>query len=189
MVIHTDRLTILQGLFCNFEAALDKTSAPNHGVLDTHRKNEARKVLKAECRVFVMGYITYNPDVTDDDRREMGTPIHSKTRNPAPIPADRPIIGTSAVDNRKIAVVLRDLATGKRGKPQNVHGAEIVFEIRDDPPAVGEDLRNSTVVTVTKKVYVFAEYERSKHVYFAARWENGSTKEGPWSDIVSAIIP
>jgi hypothetical protein len=70
-----------------------------------------------------------------------------------------------------------------------VHGAEILYEIRDEPPATAEDLRHSSFATKTRMVYTFTEAERGKKVYFAARWENTRGEKGPWSDVVSAIIP
>jgi hypothetical protein len=189
MAIAAGTLSALEPLLAAYETAFAKMADPNHGVLDTQRKNETRDALKTAIRAFVMGYITYNPNVTDDDRREMGTPIHSKTRTRAPIPATRPIIDTAAVDNRQVAVYLRELAGDKRGKPVKVHGAQILYEIRDEPPAVAEDLRHSSFATITTMVYTFTEAERGKRVYFAARWENSGGKKGPWSDVISAIIP
>jgi hypothetical protein len=40
-----------------------------------------------------------------------------------------------------------------------------------------------------RMLYTFTEAERGKRAYFVARWESNSNKKGPWSDIVSAIIP
>jgi hypothetical protein len=189
MSIAAGTLTALQPLLTAYQTAFEKMADPNHGVLDTQRKNEARDALTTALRAFVMGYITYNPSVTDDDRREMGAPIHDKTHSPAPVPTSRPIIDTAAVDNRQVAVDLRELAGDKRGKPAGVHGAEILYELRDDPPATAEDLRHSSFATKTRMVYTFTEAERGKKVYFAARWENTRGEKGPWSDVVSAIIP
>jgi hypothetical protein len=189
MGIAAGTLAPLQPLLAAYETAFEKMADPNHGALDTQRKNETRNALKTAIRAFVMGFITYNPSVTDDDRREMGTPIHDKVHTPAPIPATRPIIDTAAVDNRQVAVDLREAGGNKRGKPAGVHGAEILYEIRDEPPAVAEDLRHSSFATKTRMLYTFTEADRGKRVYFAARWENTSGKKGPWSDVVTAIIP
>jgi hypothetical protein len=189
MGIDTGALTPLNPLFSAYQDALEQMADPNHGALDTQRKNEARDALTTELRSFVMGFITYNPKVTDDDRREIGTPIHDKVRTPAPVPTSRPIIETAALDNRQVAVDLRELAGDKRGKPDGVHGAEILYEIRDEPPVVAEDLRHSSFATKTQMVYTFTEAERGKKVYFAARWENARGEKGPWSDVISAIIP
>jgi hypothetical protein len=189
MGIAAGTLAPLEPLLTTYQEAFEKMADPNHGVLDTQRKNEARDALTTALRSFVMGFITYNPKVTDDDRREMGTPIHDKVHTPAPIPATRPIIDTAAVDNRQVAVDLRELDGDKRGKPAGMHGAEILYEIRDDAPALAEDLRHSSFATKTRMVYTFTEAERGKKVYFAARWENTRGEKGPWSDVVSAIIP
>jgi hypothetical protein len=32
-------------------------------------------------------------------------------------------------------------------------------------------------------------YLPAKEADFAARWENGAAKKGPWSEILSAVIP
>jgi hypothetical protein len=189
MAIPAGAIGVLQPLLAEFETAFEKMADPNHGKLDTQRKNETRDALKTATRAFVMGYITYNPNVTDDDRREMGTPIHSKTHTPAPIPKERPIIDTVAVDNRQIAVDIREISGDKRGKPAGMHGVEILLEVRDDAPPLAEDLRHSTFTTRMRMVHTFTEAERGKRVYFVARWESNSNKKGPWSDIISAIIP
>jgi hypothetical protein len=170
MAIATGTLTPLDTLLTAYQEAFEKMADPNHGVLDTQRKNEARDALTTALRSFVMGYITYNPNVTDDDRREMGTPIHDKTHTAAPVPTTRPVIDTAAVDNRQVAVDLRELDGDKRGKPDGVHGAEILYEIRDAPPALAADLRHSSFATKTRMVYTFTEAERGEKVYFAARY-------------------
>lgn len=45
-------------------------------------------------------------------------------------------------------------------------------------------LKNSPAHTLT-----FDENQRGKTVYFALRWENTRGEKGPWSQIVSSIIP
>jgi hypothetical protein len=38
-------------------------------------------------------------------------------------------------------------------------------------------------------VLTFREEDRGKTVYMAGCWKTGTQKEGPWSAIISAIIP
>jgi hypothetical protein len=54
------------------------------------------------------------------------------------------------------------------GKPAKVHGLECRRVIADTPPAKIEEL---------------------VHLESAARWENGTAKKGPWSDIFNAVVP
>jgi hypothetical protein len=38
-------------------------------------------------------------------------------------------------------------------------------------------------------ILTFREEDRGKTVYMAGRWKGGREQEGPWSGIISAIIP
>lgn len=41
----------------------------------------------------------------------------------------------------------------------------------------------------TTHVFDFEEEDRGKKVYYAARYENAKGEAGPWSEVVSLIIP
>jgi hypothetical protein len=51
------------------------------------------------------------------------------------------------------------------------------------------DLLHSAFATRSPLELTFDEDERRKRVYFAVRWESGTVKKCPWTDIFSAIIP
>jgi hypothetical protein len=61
--------------------------------------------------------------------------------------------------------------------------------ISDTPPTKLADLLHSSFSTHSPLELVFDEDQRGKRLYFAVRWENGTVKKGPWSDIYSVIIP
>jgi hypothetical protein len=70
-----------------------------------------------------------------------------------------------------------------------VHGVEIRWEIREEPPAKEEDLANSEIATRSPFTLTFTGDKRGKKVFFCLRWENGTGKKGPWSAVANAIIP
>jgi hypothetical protein len=64
-----------------------------------------------------------------------------------------------------------------------------IIEKYDAPPADHNALTRSVLATRTPHTFEFTEEERSKTVYMAACWQNEKGQKGPWSEIVSAIVP
>ncbi|MDR0982341.1 MAG: hypothetical protein LBM07_03750, partial [Culturomica sp.] len=50
-----------------------------------HLKNATRKEYETQLRMFIKSYITYNPKVSDEDKINMGLPVHKTTRTPVPV--------------------------------------------------------------------------------------------------------
>jgi hypothetical protein len=75
------------------------------------------------------------------------------------------------------------------GKPDDVHGMELVWVIADMPPTKLADLVHSAFATRSPLELAFDEDERGKRLYYAVRWETGTVKKGNFSEIFSAIIP
>jgi hypothetical protein len=67
--------------------------------------------------------------------------------------------------------------------------AELLCGVLAAPPAEVEDLPRSVTASKSPITLIFREEDRGKTVYLAGRWKTGRQKEGPWSGIVSAIIP
>ena len=59
-----------------------------------------------------------------------------------------------------------------------------------DTPVVDQNaLFHSKLATRSPHKFAFPPEQRGKTVYLAARWQNRRGELGPWSAIVSAIIP
>ncbi|MDR1283137.1 MAG: hypothetical protein LBK99_20295 [Opitutaceae bacterium] len=72
----------------------------------------------------------------------------------------------------------------------SVYGAELLYGIADGAgPLTFSQLTHSVFSTHSPFRIEFAEELRGKTVYFCLRWENTRGQKGPWSEIVSAIIP
>jgi hypothetical protein len=70
-----------------------------------------------------------------------------------------------------------------------VHGAEIVWAILPEPPKDISELIHSAFCTASPFRLEFKESDRGKTVYLCVRWENTTGEKGPWTAILSAIIP
>jgi hypothetical protein len=70
-----------------------------------------------------------------------------------------------------------------------MRGMELVCEVLPSPPAGTDDLHRMETAMKTPLTLTFREEDRGKTVYMAGRWRNSSPKGGPWSGIVSAVIP
>jgi hypothetical protein len=147
-----------------------------------------RKGVEHAARGFVNRYLRFEP-VTDEDRDNMGVPNRDMMPTPVPNPEDVPEVEVSTPLPRTLRFRFRRIGAKRWGKPEGVHGLELLWVIADAPPAKMEDFPHSAFSTKNPLELTFNEDQRGKRVYFAARWETGAMKKGPESDIFSAVIP
>ncbi|MDR1198908.1 MAG: hypothetical protein LBK94_07870 [Prevotellaceae bacterium] len=153
-------------------------------------KNTARVVFENALRQAIGEYLTRNHMLSDSDRDELGLPIRKTSHTPAPVATTYPDFDVDSSVIRRLTIHFYDHGSaGSKAKPAGQHGAEIRWVILDTPPASLKDLINSSIDTHTPFTLEFDENERGRTVYFALRWENTRGEKGPWSEIMSAIIP
>ncbi|MDR1553335.1 MAG: hypothetical protein LBS69_07730 [Prevotellaceae bacterium] len=180
----------LDTLAADFDAALETAENPSTRTKVTiQAKNDARHAAESKTRTLLKAYVTYNPAVTDPDRDAMGLPIHKTTRTPVPVPHTVPEAEVRLPSPAVVEIHFRDSESEHKSKPEGVHGAEIAWAILDTPPVDWKQLIRSSFDTHTPLRLTFEGTERGKTLYFALRWENTRGDKGPWSEIVSAIIP
>ncbi|MDR2807697.1 MAG: hypothetical protein LBB43_01670 [Spirochaetaceae bacterium] len=187
--ISSEALQPVLALQIAFDAAYAKTLDPNKGSVDVAEKNRTRQDLTRVLRAFIKGFLLYNPLVSSNDRDKMKIPTHATTHSPVPKPSTFPEYSLDSSVPNRLALHFWDSATKRRGKPRGVHGAEIRWEIKEEPPIKAEDLFNSDFATKTPCIFDFTGDKRGKTVYFCARWENPTGSKGPWGTIANAIIP
>jgi hypothetical protein len=152
-------------------------------------KNESIKRFKVLFRKYIKAYISYNPHVTDEDRRIMQLTIHDTKPTPAPISEKAPFVKLELPSPGTIVIAFGDQEGVHRGKPQGQHGVELIYAISDEKPNDWEELTHSTFSTRSPFRLSFKGIDRGKVLYFALRWENNRGEKGPWSEILSVIIP
>jgi hypothetical protein len=173
-----------------FETALEKAEDPNHGKADVKAKNDARNDLEKDVRKFVKEHLAFNSLISDEERERIGLPVYKTGRTPSPVEKNAPDceVDTSVVGRLTIHF-FESGGNRKKGKPAGQHGVEIAWVISDTQPARWNELTNSNIDTNSPFTLVFENDQRGKTVYFALRWENTRGEKGPWSSIMSAIIP
>ncbi|MDR2808628.1 MAG: hypothetical protein LBB43_06460 [Spirochaetaceae bacterium] len=181
--------TTLVPLVTAFEAAYTTCQNPNKGKVDTQKKNEARKNLEKELRVYNKAYLLYNPVVSDGDRTAMGLPIYKESRSPIQKPETAPQLLPNIATRRVIKVYYKDEKSARRGKPAHVKGIEVKWAKLKEAPKDIADLVNSAFDTSPPLVLEFQEHERGEKVFMCGRWEiQREGEKGPWGDIVEVII-
>ncbi|GHV55813.1 hypothetical protein AGMMS49579_19490 [Spirochaetia bacterium] len=187
--ILTATATELKTKVTAYEATFEAATGENATKALVLQKNEDRDALKTYVRDLKNKHIDYNDAVTDPDRERLRLPIRDKTPSPKPRPTSRPELEVIPTNNRQHTATAINQGTGKKNKPDDAYGVKYLSEIRDTPPPDAADLRNAIFTRKTTQVYDYTEADRGKKVFYAACYENSKGEQGPWSDIIAAIIP
>jgi hypothetical protein len=183
-------VTALGALVTAFEAAYAKHVLPDSGKVSTEQKNLALKALKKGVQDMVNGHINHNTAVTADDRVALGLYVYKPNKSPVPTPVTTVVLRIVAGLVRELLVYITDSATPEsRKKPYGVVAVELVCGVLDSPPAGVEDLLRTITASKSPVRLTFREEDRGKTVYLAGRWKTARQQAGPWSGIISAIIP
>jgi hypothetical protein len=177
--------------FYNFQIKFEDWKDPaQRSPLKMEKLKEAETGFRPVYRKFYTGFLKESPLVTDDDLISMGMPPRNTGRTPAPVEKHFPGYEIDSSTIRRLGIHYFDPSKKAiRGKPDGQHGVEIRWAILDSPPTTINDLINSSFSTRSPFLLDFDENQRGKTVYFCLRWENTRGEKGPWSEIVSAIIP
>lgn len=119
----------------------------------------------------------------------MGLHVRDNTPTTIQVPTTRPELEIEVYDVRRLKVVFHDMDSNSKAKPYGTNGAVIAIAVLDAPPIDHSALTRTVLATRTPHILEFTEEERGKTVYIAICWQNEKGQRGPWSEIVSAIIP
>ncbi|MDR0599186.1 MAG: hypothetical protein LBG84_03770 [Treponema sp.] len=182
-------LAELESLFAEVKALHEICQTAAYTKLDMRAKNEKKGLLKRRLEVYVRNNLQNNDAMTDTGREALRIPIHDRNPTPRPAPDRAPEMETETPLPRRVRIKFKDANSPRWGKPRGAHGLECRWLIAEAPPARIEDLVHSEFATRSPLDLNFEEDRRGRRIYFALRWEAGSGKKGPWSEIFSAIIP
>ncbi|MDR2394614.1 MAG: hypothetical protein LBD93_10745 [Treponema sp.] len=156
------QVTELETLRTQFKALHEKCQTPAHTALDTQEKNE---------------------------RKALGIPIHDQKPTPHPLPDSHPVITVESKNPFELILHIHDSASGKRAKPEHTNGAVLFWEVSKKPITNTQDFKTSLLITRTPHRMNFSPVDRGKILYMAGQWQNRTGEKGPWSEVVSAVIP
>lgn len=136
-------------------------------------------------------YLINNDFVSAADKEALH--IHSSSGNPgtsSPAPTSTPVIALVSEEISVLHVVYSDsTAPGTHYKPGNVAFCELNYKVGDPAPAGVAECTERYNIGRSHEAVVFGPDQRGKTIYTYARWVNRNGKLGPWSNMVSALIP
>jgi hypothetical protein len=183
------QVTELETLHTRFKTLHEQCQTPAHTALDTQEKNERKTGLIEKERRFVRFHLQNNEKMTDHGRKALGIPIHDQTPTHHPLPDSHPVITVESKNPFERILHIHDSASGKRARPNHTNGAVLFWEISEQPITLTTDLKTSLLITRTPHHLRFSPAERGKILYMAGQWQNRIGEKGPWSEVVSAVIP
>jgi hypothetical protein len=151
-------------------------------------KIDARTAYTATFRVFVQGQLMHNTKVSDADLRSMGLPVHDRKPTKPQQPATRTEMEITFSQILQHVVNVRDSEAKSAGKPAHVMGFELWRHVGGDTEPKYDEMQLIEVVTRLHHTVAYSPEDRGKMAWYASRWVNSAGK-GPWSEIVSALIP
>jgi hypothetical protein len=154
----------------------------------TAEKIAARKAYKPHISLLVKS-LRVNTRLSENDRLEAGLENYDTTPTAPEVPVSWPIIVFKPVAAGVLRGDYHDSESGLRRKGKGIHGMEVRIGVPDQPPVSPEEMPHSEFSTRTPYIKAFDQSLRGKKAYFCSRWENTRGQKGPWSEIISAIIP
>jgi hypothetical protein len=179
----------LAAAYAGWHAAYEVTLRPCTKP-EREEKNRLRKIAEKTARNFVNAYLRYFPEVTEEDKLNMGLHVPGGGRTPATPPKEGPVYHITQLSPRILGIVYQHGLGRKGSKPPGCRGARIYYGVFDMPPAEQKQLPASIWATRCPHAVVFRETDRGRRAWFALKWEiDKENGESPWSEIQSEIIP
>jgi hypothetical protein len=149
----------------------------------------------AESEFFSLYRVFYatvkaSPLVTNAYLEDMGFPPRpSGGRSPHPVDKLFIDLNVMPMGNLIIKAAFENRDTGSSVIPEYLTGAVVYYLVSDTPVTDQNSLAFSKLATRSPLELTFEPAQRGKMVYLAARWQNRRGELGPWSEIVSCVIP
>jgi len=145
----------------------------------------------ANIRWMVNTYINPNATgtITVEDRLDLGLHVKDTTPSHHPAPTSRPDTDVEPSGKFQHTVTALDSATSKKEKPADAYGVRYAWQLGGTAPTAPGDLPKSKFSRKTSEKFIWDPSDQGKPVYYAAAYENSKGDLGPWSAIVSTIVP
>jgi len=160
----------------------------------THAAVVAKDIQKASSQVLLRdqyNIIKANPAVLDVNKTSIGVRVSDTVPTPIPPPATFPLLNVFNSAAFQQSMEMHDSATPTiRKKPAGVIGALVYRGIGTVPAIDPEQL--PLMGFFTRALFdaeTFDALDAGKIATYAAKWTNAKGEEGPWSAMVSKVIP
>lgn len=149
-------------------------------------KNEARAALEAETRQLVR-IIRANAAIPNDDKAKLGIHLPDGHLTPVGRPVSPPFLSVVGVSGQTVRLRLGDTdSPHRRGKPDGVTGAAVLYTVGPKPPASPSEWRIAGHFSRTLATVHFpAEVAAGESVWLTAYWLSTRAKASPASNAVN----
>lgn len=189
--ISADRLTKIAPLRANYEIKFAVTNNPSTQSPGATAARESAWSVYEVALIDLYDHDILNNDNIPADGKDALHVHYTGTGGgtSAASPTTTPMVTLSAEEISVLHVVFADSATpGSHSKSANVAFLELVYNV-DAPAATPDDCTQRANITRSHESMVFTPAQRGKTVYAFSRWVNRNGKFGPWSGLVTAIVP
>jgi hypothetical protein len=134
--------------------------------------------------------VVATPAVSNGQLEAMGFPPRpTGGRTPHPVNTMFLSLKLIPVANLAINVAFENRDTEKSTIPYYLTGAVLFYKVGDAPATNQNELPESELATRSPYKLKFDPSQRGKCLSVAGRWQNRRGEKGPWSEIVTLIIP
>jgi hypothetical protein len=189
MPLHGEFPTLQSVIFRQRVPIMRKTSRlPTTG---TRKVRRPLPHLKPSLVDLYNDYLLNNDAISAADKQALNLYSVSRGGNtPSPSPSTTPIVTLSSEKISVLHVIYSDPSTpASHAKPKGVAFCELWYKIDGAAPTSPEECTENCFISRTHDPIVFSPTQRGKTVFVYARWVNRNGKTGPWSGLVTAIIP
>jgi hypothetical protein len=157
----------------------------------TAARNQKWEDVSVIVSAVYTNHLLTNDTISLVDREALHIHMSSTGGSSSPAPSTTPIVSLVSEGISTLKVMYSDSTKpGAHSKPENVAFCEIHYVAGSaTPPATPAECNESANISRSHALIQFAPEQRGKTVYAYARWVNHNGKTGPWSGIISAIIP
>lgn len=157
----------------------------------TKKRNDSATLLKETLSEIYEKNIVYNDTIDAETKGALH--IHDMEGNcgaTIPTPRTAPIVSLVVKEISILRVVFSDLLTPlSHAKPDSLAFCELAYKVDAPAPETAKDCTDRFLVSRSNSSFVFEQEQRGKKLYAYARWVNKNSKYGPWSEIITAIVP
>jgi len=159
-------------------------------VVHTASRDDAWDLLKSNLTDLYDHHILNNNDITVADKKAMHIHYLTGGGGSTPAPTTTPIVTLASKEISVLHVNYSDSATpGTHAKPLNVAFCEFWYKVDGPAPTGPNDCTDRCNASRSNERIVFEPGDRGKTVYGYAHWVNKNGKTGPWSGLITAIVP
>jgi hypothetical protein len=185
-------LAALQTAFTPFETNYELTiNRQTQSPAVTAARNAGWANVEPLVQALYNVHLLNNDAISITDKQILGIlPINPGGKSPFTAPATIPLVVLLSEQITVLYVLFSDSATpASHAKPDGVAFCELRYKIGGDTPVSIDECPLNRFISRSHEAMFFEPTQRGKIIYVYARWVNRNSKTGPWSGLVTTVIP